>query len=284
MEGDPFALIEAMTIAAYATGCERGYVYIRGEYPRAAARARGTRSPRRAAAGYLGDDVLGEGFALRHRDSQGRGRLHLRRGDGDLQLDRGQPRRAAQQAAVPGRRRACSASRPSSTTSRRWSTCSTIVLAVGPGLRRDRHRGLDRDEAVLPLGHVERPGVYEVPFGDDAAASCSTWPAGSPGGTAAAGVLMGGAAGGFVRPRRARPAAHLRGRARGEDDARLGRRARVRRDGRPAADADADRGVLPQRVVRPVRAVPRRHGAPGGGARAARLRPDARRRRSASWR
>ncbi|MEJ7798910.1 MAG: NADH-ubiquinone oxidoreductase-F iron-sulfur binding region domain-containing protein [Ilumatobacter sp.] len=35
IENDPFALIEAMTIAAFATGCEHGYVYLRGEYPRA---------------------------------------------------------------------------------------------------------------------------------------------------------------------------------------------------------------------------------------------------------
>ena len=33
MERDPFAVVEAMTIAAFATGCERGYLYIRGEYP-----------------------------------------------------------------------------------------------------------------------------------------------------------------------------------------------------------------------------------------------------------
>ena len=33
MEGDPFALLEAMTIAAYTTGCERGFVYVRAEYP-----------------------------------------------------------------------------------------------------------------------------------------------------------------------------------------------------------------------------------------------------------
>ncbi len=44
-----------------------------------------------------------EGHQLRHRAAQGRGRLHLRRGDGAVQLDRGLPRRAAEQAAVPGR-------------------------------------------------------------------------------------------------------------------------------------------------------------------------------------
>ena len=35
MEGDPFALVESMTIAAFATGCQHGWIYLRGEYPRA---------------------------------------------------------------------------------------------------------------------------------------------------------------------------------------------------------------------------------------------------------
>src|SRR5262249_28511699 len=35
MEEDPFAVIEAMTIAGFATGCEQGYIYVRGEYPMA---------------------------------------------------------------------------------------------------------------------------------------------------------------------------------------------------------------------------------------------------------
>jgi NADH-quinone oxidoreductase subunit F len=33
MEGDPFAVIEAMTIAGYATGATKGWIYVRGEYP-----------------------------------------------------------------------------------------------------------------------------------------------------------------------------------------------------------------------------------------------------------
>ena len=33
MENDPFALVEGMAIAAFATGCEKGYVYVRDEYP-----------------------------------------------------------------------------------------------------------------------------------------------------------------------------------------------------------------------------------------------------------
>src|SRR5207249_7643283 len=55
--------IEAMTIAGYATGAERGYLYLRGEYPRALAAlvtAIGTARER----GFLGADVMGLGFAF----------------------------------------------------------------------------------------------------------------------------------------------------------------------------------------------------------------------------
>ena len=52
MEGDPFAVVEAMTVAAFATGCEHGCIYLRGEYPLAAsARARHRRGARRASSG-----------------------------------------------------------------------------------------------------------------------------------------------------------------------------------------------------------------------------------------
>src|SRR3982751_4367833 len=40
MEGDPFAIVEAMAVAGLATGCDKGFIYIRGEYPLATARLR----------------------------------------------------------------------------------------------------------------------------------------------------------------------------------------------------------------------------------------------------
>ena len=60
MEGDPFVLIEGMTIAAFAVGATGGYIYIRSEYPHA------FRTMKRAIAlayqnGYLGADVAGSG-------------------------------------------------------------------------------------------------------------------------------------------------------------------------------------------------------------------------------
>ena len=63
MEGDPFSLIESMTIAAYATGSEHGYIYIRGEYPLAQRRLERALEQARAR-GLLGDDILGRGMGF----------------------------------------------------------------------------------------------------------------------------------------------------------------------------------------------------------------------------
>jgi formate dehydrogenase iron-sulfur subunit len=63
MEGDPFALIEGMTIAAIAVGASKGYVYLRSEYPHAARTFSEALDAARGA-GYLGADILGSGFAF----------------------------------------------------------------------------------------------------------------------------------------------------------------------------------------------------------------------------
>ncbi len=72
MEGDPFMLIEGMTIAAIATGATQGYVYIRSEYPHAIATLREA-IDLATAAGFLGNRILGSahGFHLEVRKAAG---------------------------------------------------------------------------------------------------------------------------------------------------------------------------------------------------------------------
>jgi formate dehydrogenase iron-sulfur subunit len=72
MEGDPFMLIEGMTIAAIATGATNGYVYVRSEYPHAIA-ALSEAIHRAELAGFLGDDIMGSGqrFSLQVRKGAG---------------------------------------------------------------------------------------------------------------------------------------------------------------------------------------------------------------------
>ena len=66
-------------------------------------------------------------------------------------------------------RTASSASRRWSTTSRRWRTCRTILLEGGAAFAKIGTPAVDRHAAVLRERHVAGPGVYEAPFGIDAA-------------------------------------------------------------------------------------------------------------------
>ena len=115
MEGDPYCLIEGMTIAGIAVGATKGYIYVRSEYPHAV-------NTLREAIRIATDRQLARAHHPRHTArlrivrAHGRRRLHLRRGN----LDAGKPRGHAAVWCATSRRcrrsRACSASRPSSTT------------------------------------------------------------------------------------------------------------------------------------------------------------------------
>ena len=64
MESDPHRVLEGMAIAGYAVGAEQGYIYVRGEYPLAAARlVKAIKAAERT--GLLGSRVLGSNFNFR---------------------------------------------------------------------------------------------------------------------------------------------------------------------------------------------------------------------------
>ena len=268
MEGDPFAVVEAMTIAAYATGCEQR-LPLRARRVPARARAHHARDRAGPRARLPRPRHPRPGLRLRHRGAQGRRRLHLRRGDRGLRLDRGLPRRAAQQAAVPRRRGAL---RPADRgQQRRDARQRPADRARGrPGVRADRHREVDGPEALLRLGrgrHARAP--TRSPFGTtlrellDArgrgrAATCRPCCWAAPPAASS-------------RPTSS-TCASRRGRARVPHHARVGRRARHRRHGRPRAPAHGHRRLHARRELRAVRALPGRHRAPGGGGRAAAVR------------
>ena len=72
MEGDPYKMIEGMTIAAYAVGAENGYIYVRAEYPVAVKRLR-IAIQQAEELGLLGDHILNTDFSFR---------VHIRLGAG----------------------------------------------------------------------------------------------------------------------------------------------------------------------------------------------------------
>jgi len=61
LEGDPHAVLEAMTIAGYAIGAHQGYIYVRAEYPIAVDRLKIAIAQAREY-GFLGKDIFGSGF------------------------------------------------------------------------------------------------------------------------------------------------------------------------------------------------------------------------------
>ncbi|MFP5368678.1 MAG: NAD(P)H-dependent oxidoreductase subunit E, partial [Actinomycetes bacterium] len=72
MEEDPHRVLEGLALACFAVGASTGLVFVRSEYPRAAARLRQAAAEARAA-GHLGPDIEGSGFSLEARVVEGAG-------------------------------------------------------------------------------------------------------------------------------------------------------------------------------------------------------------------
>ena len=197
LEGDPFAIVEAMTIAAFATGCELGYLYIRGEYPEAEAAVTAAVAQARAA-GLLGVDILGSGFAFD---------VELRRGAGayicgeetalfeSIEGKRGEPRNTPPFPVEVGL-----FGKPTVVNNvETLANIPLIVLGGAAGFAAIGTEGSTGPKLFCLSGHVARPGVYEVEFGATLR-ELIEMAGGVPGGRAIKTILLGGAAGVFVGP------------------------------------------------------------------------------------
>ena len=160
MERDPHALLEGMIIAAYAIGCHKAYVYIRGEYFRSARRLQRALDEAHAE-GWLGKDIQGTGFDLEVVIHRGAGAYICGEETAlltSLEGGKGFPRLKPPFPAISG-----------------LFSCPTIVnnvetLACVPFIM---HHGAEPFAALgtpeqggtrlfCVSGHVVRPGVYEA--------------------------------------------------------------------------------------------------------------------------
>jgi NADH-quinone oxidoreductase subunit F len=197
MEGDPFGLVEAMTIAGYATGCEQGYIYIRGEYPLATARLAQAIQQARSH-GLLGGNVMGRGFAFDIEIRQGAGAYICGEETAifnSIEGFRGEPRNKP-----PFPVQAGLFSKPTVVNNvETLANIPRIILEGGPAFAASGTEQSTGTKLFCVCGCVERPGVYEVPFGTTLRGVMAL-AGGARGGRPLQAILLGGAAGVFVRP------------------------------------------------------------------------------------
>ncbi len=197
LEEDPFAIVEAMTIAGFATGAERGFIYIRGEYPLGEARMANAIASARSA-GFLGADVMGAGLAFD---------IEVRRGGGayicgeetalfaSIEGYRGEPRNKPP---FPVERGLFGGP----TVINNVETLANVPWIVLEGSDAYASRGTPGstgDKLFSVSGHVARPGIYETEFGPTLGEIIDL-AGGVRGGRRLRAVLLGGAAGVFVGP------------------------------------------------------------------------------------
>jgi NADH-quinone oxidoreductase subunit F len=195
MEADPFAVIEGMTIAAIATGCEQGYLYVRGEYPLARQRIQNAIDQARAH-GYLGDDIEGTGARFE---------IEVRRGAGayicgeetalfnSIEGKRGEPRNKPPFPVASGL-----FGKP--TLVNNVETLVNVLEIVSQGSAEYAKTGTPGSTGTRLFclsGHVRGPGIYEVPMGTTLRALIDM-AGGLRDGRTLRAVLLGGAAGSFV--------------------------------------------------------------------------------------
>jgi NADH-quinone oxidoreductase subunit F len=197
MEGDPFSVIEAMTIAAVATGCARGFIYLRGEYPLAHERLQHAIDAARER-GLLGADVMGRGVAFD---------IEIRKGGGayicgeetaifnSVEGLRGEPRNKPPfpvQAGLFGK--------PTVVNNVETLVNVLEILRIGgPAYAAIGTKDSTGTRLFCLSGAIAKPGVYEVPFGITLRQLIEL-AGGLPKGRKLQAILLGGAAGVFLRP------------------------------------------------------------------------------------
>jgi formate dehydrogenase iron-sulfur subunit len=196
MEGDPFSLLEGMTIAAYAVGASEGYIYLRSEYPDAAAVTYMAIEMARAQ-GWLGENILGSGFTFD---------IHLRVGAGayicgeetsmleSLEGKRGMVRAKPPIPAITGL-----FGKP--TVVNNVLSLVSVPAVLADGGKAYAELGVDRSRGtqVFQLaGNIARGGVFEAAFGISLADLVNKYGGGTRSGRPVRAVQVGGPLGAYI--------------------------------------------------------------------------------------
>jgi formate dehydrogenase iron-sulfur subunit len=163
MEGDPFVLIEGMTIAAVCAGAQQGYIYLRSEYPHAAIalnEAIGAAYQR----GYLGQKIAGSAHAFDLEVRMGAGAYVC--GEETAMLESLEGKRGMVRFKPPVPAIAGLFGQP--TIVNNVVSLSTVPIILERGGEFYKEYGMGRSRGTMPIqlaGNVKYPGLVEKGFG-----------------------------------------------------------------------------------------------------------------------
>jgi len=163
MEGDPFVLIEGMAIAGFATGAGNGYVYLRSEYPHAAATFEAALAAARKG-GLLGDDIAGSGVAFDIELRIGAGSYVC--GEETAMLESLEGKRGQVRARPPLPAHKGLFGRP--TVVNNVISLASVPFILAEGGKTFADIGFGRSRGTMPIqiaGNVRRGGLFETGFG-----------------------------------------------------------------------------------------------------------------------
>lgn len=196
MDHDPFAVIEGMTLASFATGAPLGLIYLRYEYPETQAILENAIEDARAN-GLLGDNILGSGHTFH---------LYVRRGAGayicgeegsllnSLEGKHPFPRNKPPFPVTHGFNQ-----KPTAVNNVETLASVPPIVANGAEWYRGLGMGENAGTKVISLsGDVQRPGNYEIPIGLPLQTLLNDWAGGPPEGRSFQAVTMAGISGGFL--------------------------------------------------------------------------------------
>jgi formate dehydrogenase iron-sulfur subunit len=196
MEGDPFLLIEGMIVAGLAVGADKGYVYIRSEYPHAFRTMCDAIDAARAA-GLLGEDVSGSGRAFDMEARLGAGAYIC--GEETSLLESLEGKRGLVRAKPPLPALAGLFGRP--TVVNNVLTLAAVPSILADGAHSYAEYGVGRSRGTLPFqlgGNVKRGGLIELPFGATLREIVENFGGGARSGRPVRAVQVGGPLGAYL--------------------------------------------------------------------------------------
>ncbi len=163
MEGDPFVVIEGMTIAGIAVGATKGYIYIRSEYPHAVAAMNAAIAAAKRA-GHLGASINGSAHSFDLEVRVGAGAYVC--GEETSLLESLEGRRGIVRAKPPLPAHKGLFGRP--TVINNVLSFAAIPFILGGGARAYAEFGMGRSRGTMPIqlaGNIKHGGLFEVAFG-----------------------------------------------------------------------------------------------------------------------